>query len=318
MEASIGQNIRKNREANSLSQKDLANQLFVTPQAISRWENDEVEPSLETIKKMAGIFKISLDELMGNMITNEASPLTPVKEEKATEAIQEETHPSVIGKCSICQKDILQGETKYYKTQVTKVYSSGHGRHHEVTEVKFGTNPSADGNSQLICPDCFKTNQKKLEEAKEKELLEAKLARQAKKRKAFGWSIFAGLASIIISLLSFFLNAVNPQASYIALVLFLSLLIGYAFFSVFFVLIADNTWISDFFFDTSLNGIVKAPAVIFNLGDGADGLIAFIILKVILAAMVFLLAVGFFLLSFALTAFFSMFGFPSSLKKLSQ
>ena len=48
-----------------MTQKDLANRLNMSPQAISRWENDEVEPSIETLSQMAEIFNVSLDELFG-------------------------------------------------------------------------------------------------------------------------------------------------------------------------------------------------------------------------------------------------------------
>ena len=38
-----------------LTQKDLADKLFVTYQAVSRWENEDAEPSIDTIKEICGI-----------------------------------------------------------------------------------------------------------------------------------------------------------------------------------------------------------------------------------------------------------------------
>ena len=37
----LGEKIKKLRTTNSLTQKDLAEKLFVTAQAVSRWENNE-------------------------------------------------------------------------------------------------------------------------------------------------------------------------------------------------------------------------------------------------------------------------------------
>ncbi|MEG0529417.1 MAG: helix-turn-helix transcriptional regulator, partial [Bacilli bacterium] len=42
----IGDNIRRLRLKNGFTQKELAEKLFVTGQAVSRWENGDVEPSL--------------------------------------------------------------------------------------------------------------------------------------------------------------------------------------------------------------------------------------------------------------------------------
>jgi DNA-binding XRE family transcriptional regulator len=54
----IGSNIRTLRMKKGMTQKALADQLFVSPQAISRWENNEVEPSLGTITELAKIFDV--------------------------------------------------------------------------------------------------------------------------------------------------------------------------------------------------------------------------------------------------------------------
>ena len=41
----LGTNIRKFRNEKDMTQKDLADELHCTPQAVSRWEADEVEPN---------------------------------------------------------------------------------------------------------------------------------------------------------------------------------------------------------------------------------------------------------------------------------
>jgi transcriptional regulator with XRE-family HTH domain len=59
----FGDRVRSNRIKNNMSQKELANILNVTPQTISKWENDLSEPGFQIITEMTNIFKISHDEL---------------------------------------------------------------------------------------------------------------------------------------------------------------------------------------------------------------------------------------------------------------
>ena len=53
----IGANIKKLRMQHGMTQKNLADKLFVSAQAVSRWENNEVEPSISTILELAKIFE---------------------------------------------------------------------------------------------------------------------------------------------------------------------------------------------------------------------------------------------------------------------
>ena len=60
----LSENIAILRKQNEMSQSDLANILYVTPQAISRWERGETEPDVDTIKKLAEVFKVSVEEII--------------------------------------------------------------------------------------------------------------------------------------------------------------------------------------------------------------------------------------------------------------
>jgi transcriptional regulator with XRE-family HTH domain len=63
----FGDRIRSNRIMNNMSQQDLANMLHVTPQTISKWENDLSEPSFQLITEMTKVFRVTHDELfVGN------------------------------------------------------------------------------------------------------------------------------------------------------------------------------------------------------------------------------------------------------------
>lgn len=53
------------RKSRGLSQEDMAGQLFVTRQAVSRWENGETMPSIDTLKLISETFGVSADKLLG-------------------------------------------------------------------------------------------------------------------------------------------------------------------------------------------------------------------------------------------------------------
>lgn len=54
-------NLRKN---NNLTQDEMAKKLFVTRQAVSRWENGETIPNVDTLKLISNIFDVSINSLI--------------------------------------------------------------------------------------------------------------------------------------------------------------------------------------------------------------------------------------------------------------
>ncbi len=54
------------REKNQLTQDEMAEKLYVTRQAVSRWENGEVTPSIETLKHISAEFDVSINTLLGS------------------------------------------------------------------------------------------------------------------------------------------------------------------------------------------------------------------------------------------------------------
>ena len=60
----IGDNIRKLRTSRKLSQEYLAEQLGISRQAVSRWETGQTEPTARNLVELAGIFEISVSELV--------------------------------------------------------------------------------------------------------------------------------------------------------------------------------------------------------------------------------------------------------------
>lgn len=61
----LGERIRQLREKSGLKQLDLANAMQVTPQSVSKWERGENYPDITVLLKMAKIFGVTTDYLLG-------------------------------------------------------------------------------------------------------------------------------------------------------------------------------------------------------------------------------------------------------------
>ena len=61
---SLGENIYKNRSLRGWSQSDLSDELGVSRQSVSKWENDTSTPDLDKLIKMSEIFETTLDDLV--------------------------------------------------------------------------------------------------------------------------------------------------------------------------------------------------------------------------------------------------------------
>lgn len=48
-----------------MSQVELAARLGVTKQSVSNWENDNIQPSIEMLTKLAAFFSVSTDYMLG-------------------------------------------------------------------------------------------------------------------------------------------------------------------------------------------------------------------------------------------------------------
>ena len=60
----LGEQIRTLRTARALSQVQLAERLGVTKQSVSNWENNNILPSVDMLKKIAHFFSCSTDYLL--------------------------------------------------------------------------------------------------------------------------------------------------------------------------------------------------------------------------------------------------------------
>ncbi len=64
--AEFGENLKRVREEKGITQQTLADYLYVTRQAVSRWEGGSRYPDIMTAKKMAQYLEVSLDDLLSD------------------------------------------------------------------------------------------------------------------------------------------------------------------------------------------------------------------------------------------------------------
>ena len=75
-----GEKIKAKRKELNLSQEDLANKLFVTRQAISKWENDKASPTMANLRELSDIFGVDMAYFIGEVEKTETD--TKINETK--------------------------------------------------------------------------------------------------------------------------------------------------------------------------------------------------------------------------------------------
>ena len=101
LQMSFGENLINLRKQKGWSQDDLADNLNLSRQAISKWENDTSKPDIDNIKKISKIFSVTIDDLLNNdVVKDKAVTLNVKKKEKKERTI-------TIVKCMIIAVIIL-------------------------------------------------------------------------------------------------------------------------------------------------------------------------------------------------------------------
>ncbi|MBQ3154643.1 MAG: helix-turn-helix transcriptional regulator [Clostridia bacterium] len=109
MTETMGQIIKKLRKERGLTQEDLAEQLGVTFQAISKWENDTGMPDISQIVPLATVFGVSTDVLFGMYGKNHAQEVQNLITHAHSLVISPATKESVL----LCYRTLTDGLTKY-------------------------------------------------------------------------------------------------------------------------------------------------------------------------------------------------------------
>lgn len=78
MKLYIGENIKRLRRERDMTQEELAEQLSVSFQSVSRWENNACYPDMELIPEIAAFFGVTADDLMGLNAAREEAEIRAV------------------------------------------------------------------------------------------------------------------------------------------------------------------------------------------------------------------------------------------------
>lgn len=81
MSDTVGKRISRLRREKGIRQDEIAEKLGVTPQAVSKWENDISYPDILLLPRLAKILDVTVDHLLSENVTNETRVL-PEEERK--------------------------------------------------------------------------------------------------------------------------------------------------------------------------------------------------------------------------------------------
>ncbi|MBQ7230814.1 MAG: helix-turn-helix transcriptional regulator [Oscillospiraceae bacterium] len=82
MDMTIGKRIGLLRRQKGLTQEELASHMGVSPQAVSKWENDQTCPDISALPKLAQLFGVTVDELLSGKEELPAVRVLPPEQRK--------------------------------------------------------------------------------------------------------------------------------------------------------------------------------------------------------------------------------------------
>ena len=271
----IGDNIRRLRAEKGMTQKEIADRLFVTAQAVSRWENGEVEPSLNTITELAKIFEVSVDELLG--VCAEIEPAPAVEP-------QPEPEPKVI-----IEKEYV------YKEPPKQVLALCHRCNSPIYDQKEIVRKG----NEVWCKKC---------DHSVKSFHKSQAIKKAEKRRVLSF-IFGGLFAILCIILGISNTVSNGSSTHVVV----GIVLGYAGFALISCWLMCNNFVGEMMGDIFSWAFVDFPGIIFSLDfDGLLFLIAVKILFFILGLLLMLLCGA---LAIVVGAVVSMFVYPYAIVK---
>ena len=279
----IGEKIKQYRIKSNMTQKDLADKLHVTNQAVSRWENNEAEPSFDTMRAMAGLFGCT----MNDFFDMKSKAPEPIREVKVVERVVPQQTKQVLALCENCNKPIY--DTNDVHRFEKRIY---HGRASEMHGYLYCT----------ACNDArLAEEQKQAEQKRENEISILKKRRL----RSFIWPtiIFAIILAIAIS---FFRDGDSQTGVF-------SLVTAFLAFSFAACLFLKNNFLEDLWFDIAEWGFVRLPGVIMEFS--LEGLIIGFLIKIILWILGFLLGLLCAILATIVGLVVSIFTYPFALAK---
>ena len=112
----LGEKIKLYRENKKMTQNEVAGILDVSPATISKYESDALEPNIESLKRLAELFEISVDELL-----NEEEKKFDILKINVLDILRE-------------QKNMKLKGNLYHNTQITFAYNTNHIEGSKLTE----------------------------------------------------------------------------------------------------------------------------------------------------------------------------------------
>ena len=82
MDMTIGKRIALLRKEKGLTQEELAQHMGVSPQAVSKWENDQTCPDISALPKLARLLGVTVDELLEGKSETPAVRVLPPEQRK--------------------------------------------------------------------------------------------------------------------------------------------------------------------------------------------------------------------------------------------
>ena len=82
MDMTIGKRIAHFRKEKGLTQEELAQHMGISPQAVSKWENDQTCPDISALPKLARLFGVTVDELLEGREALPAVRMLPPEQRK--------------------------------------------------------------------------------------------------------------------------------------------------------------------------------------------------------------------------------------------
>ena len=112
----LGDKIKLYRENKKMTQNDIANTLDVSPATVSKYESGALEPNIESLKRLAELFEVSIDELL-----NDEEGKFDISKINVLDILRE-------------QKEMKLKGNLYHQTQVSFAYNTNHIEGSTLTE----------------------------------------------------------------------------------------------------------------------------------------------------------------------------------------
>ena len=286
----IGSKIKEYRVKAGLTQKDLADELHVTYQAVSRWENDDAEPSFDSLKDMCKIFNCTTDDLFDLSKPN----VEKEKEEpKIIERVivKESEQKPILGICQSCTKPIYDKED-LFRVDDKKI-------------VRTGKLSNTINEQIVLCKECKETREIKIKKAEEEKEAKRKLDIKRKRIHSFIWPSIVAVIFLVLAIVYFAKGDATAGLGGIILSI-----LSYTFLAT---MILDNNFVNDLWFEVSSWGFVRMPGIIFTFDLG--GLAFLIVMKILFAILAILIAIFAVIFATILAMILSVFVYPFALSK---